>query len=224
MDATTVRLPAGTGFDAGGIGKGLAADLVTTEAIAAGADGICVNLGGDLRVAGTGPDGAWTVGIEKGWYEEAGLDIEWVLPPTPADSSKFPATGATQLGLAFAPDMLAAASQGLDFVSVASEAGRRGLPNEAVYCASKFAQVGFTRALEHELRPHGIRCTNVCPGGVHTDFAIGDDRGRTEGMEALAGMMSAGDVAEAVLFVASRPRNHRILEVAFRPMTEESWG
>jgi NADP-dependent 3-hydroxy acid dehydrogenase YdfG len=113
---------------------------------------------------------------------------------------------------------------GGDFVSVASEAGRRGLPNEAVYCASKFAQVGFTRALEHELRPHGIRCTNVCPGGVHTDFAIGDDRGRTEGMEALAGMMSAEDVAEAVLFVASRPRNHRILEVAFRPMTEESWG
>jgi meso-butanediol dehydrogenase / (S,S)-butanediol dehydrogenase / diacetyl reductase len=113
---------------------------------------------------------------------------------------------------------------GGDFVSVASEAGRRGLPNEAVYCASKFAQVGFTRALDHELRPHGIRCTNVCPGGVHTDFAIGDDRGRTEGMEALAGMMSAQDVAEAVLFVASRPRNHRILEIAFRPVTEESWG
>ncbi len=113
---------------------------------------------------------------------------------------------------------------GGDFVSVASEAGRRGLPNEAVYCASKFAQVGFTRALDHELRPHGIRCTNVCPGGVHTDFAIGDDRGRTEGMEALAGMMSAEDVAEAVLFVASRPRNHRILEIAFRPVTEESWG
>lgn len=113
---------------------------------------------------------------------------------------------------------------GGDFVSVASEAGRRGLPNEAVYCASKFAQVGFTRALDHELREHGIRCTNLCPGGVATDFAIGDDRGRTEGMPALAGMMSAEDVAEAALFVLSRPRNHRILEVAFRPVTEESWG
>jgi NADP-dependent 3-hydroxy acid dehydrogenase YdfG len=113
---------------------------------------------------------------------------------------------------------------GGDFVSVASEAGRRGLPNEAVYCASKFAQVGFTRALDHELRPHGIRCTNVCPGGVQTDFAIGDDRGRTPDMPALAGMMSADDVADAVLFVLSRPRNHRILEVAFRPVTEESWG
>jgi NADP-dependent 3-hydroxy acid dehydrogenase YdfG len=113
---------------------------------------------------------------------------------------------------------------GGDFVSVASEAGRRGLPFEAVYCASKFAQVGFTRALDHELRPHGIRCTSVCPGGVATDFAMEEGRGRTPEMPELAGMMSADDVAEAVLFVLTRPRNHRILEVAFRPMTETSWG
>jgi len=111
-----------------------------------------------------------------------------------------------------------------DFVSVASEAGRRGLPFEAVYCASKFAQVGFTRALDHELRPQGIRCTNVCPGGVATDFAMEEGRGRTPEMPELAGMMSADDVAEAVLFVLTRPRGHRILEVAFRPMTETSWG
>jgi NADP-dependent 3-hydroxy acid dehydrogenase YdfG len=113
-------------------------------------------------------------------------------------------------------------SDAADVVTVASEAGRRGLPFEAVYCASKFAQVGFTRALDHELRPHGIRCTNVCPGGVATEFAMG--RGRTPEMPELAGMMSAEDVAEAVLFVLTRPRNHRILEMAFRPVTEGSWG
>jgi len=111
---------------------------------------------------------------------------------------------------------------GADIVTVASEAGRRGLPFEAVYSASKFAQVGFTRALDHELRPQGVRCTNVCPGGVATEFAMG--RGRTPDMPELAGMMSADDVAEAVLFVLTRPRNHRILEMAFRPMTEGSWG
>ena len=109
-----------------------------------------------------------------------------------------------------------------DIVTLASEAGRRGLPFEAVYCASKFAQVGFTRALDHELREHGVRCTNVCPGGVATDFAIG--RGRTEDMPELAGMMTAENVAEVVLFVLTRPRNHRILETAFRPVTEPSWG
>jgi len=109
-----------------------------------------------------------------------------------------------------------------DIVTLASEAGRRGLPFEAVYCASKFGQVGFTRALDHELREHGIRCTNVCPGGVATDFALDDGRGRTP--DALPGMMTAEDVAEVVLFVLTRPRSHRILETAFRPVTESSWG
>ena len=109
-----------------------------------------------------------------------------------------------------------------DLVTVASEAGRRGLPLEAVYCASKFAQVGFTRALDHELREQGVRCSNVCPGGVATDFAMG--RGRTPDMPALAGMMSAEDVAEVVVFALTRPRTHRILETAFRPVTEPSWG
>ena len=113
-------------------------------------------------------------------------------------------------------------SDAADFVTLASEAGRRGLPYEAVYCASKFAQVGFTRALDHELREHGVRCTNVCPGGVATDFAMG--RGRTPDMPELAGMMSSEDVAEVVIFVLTRPRNHRILETALRPMAEPSWG
>ena len=113
-------------------------------------------------------------------------------------------------------------SDAADIVTIASEAGRRGLPYEATYCASKFAQVGLTSALDHELREHGIRCTSVCPGGVATDFAMG--HGRTPDMPQLAGMMAPTDVAEAVLFVLTRPRSHRILEVAFRPVTEASWG
>ena len=71
-------------------------------------------------------------------------------------------------------------SDAADLVTIASEAGRRGLPYEAVYCSSKFAQVGLTAALDHELREQGVRCTNVCPGGVATDFAMG--RGRTPDM------------------------------------------
>ena len=100
--------------------------------------------------------------------------------------------------------------------------GRRGLPFEAVYCSSKFAQIGLTRSLDHELREAGVRCTNVAPGGVATDFAMG--HGRTPDMPELAGMMRAEDVAEAVVFVLTRPRGHRILEMAFRPVTETSWG
>ena len=109
-----------------------------------------------------------------------------------------------------------------DIVTLASEAGRRGFPGEAVYCASKFGQVGFTRALDGELREHGVRCTNVCPGGVATDFALDDGRGRSP--DVLPGMMTADDVAEVVMFVLTRSRNHRILETALRPMSEASWG
>jgi FAD:protein FMN transferase len=71
VEGSTVRLPEGTGFDPGGIGKGLAADLVVDEILDAGAEGVCVNLGGDVRVAGIAPDGgAWTVAVEHPWSEE----------------------------------------------------------------------------------------------------------------------------------------------------------
>ena len=113
-------------------------------------------------------------------------------------------------------------SAAADVITLASEAGRRGLPNEAAYCASKFGQVGFTRALDHELRERGIRCTNICPGGVATDFELDEGRGRTP--DVLPGMMTADDVAEVVVFALERPRHVRILETALRPMTEDSWG
>ena len=73
----TVSLPPGVGFDPGGIGKGLAADLVAEETLADGlAAGICVNVGGDLRVAGTGPDaGPWVVAIEDPFGGEPAANI-----------------------------------------------------------------------------------------------------------------------------------------------------
>ena len=65
IDEVTVTIPIGIGFDAGGIGKGLAADLVATELIAEGVDGVCINIGGDLRVIGESPSGeGWTLAIE----------------------------------------------------------------------------------------------------------------------------------------------------------------
>lgn len=113
---------------------------------------------------------------------------------------------------------------GGDIVAIASEAGRRGLAGEAAYSASKFGQVGFIKAMDHELRPRGIRATNLCPGGVATAFAVGEGRGRTEGSPALDGMMQADDIADLAEFVLTCPRRYRILEVALRAMTEESWG
>ncbi|WP_066581707.1 SDR family oxidoreductase [Cellulomonas timonensis] len=113
---------------------------------------------------------------------------------------------------------------GGDLITVASEAGRRGLPGEAVYSASKFAQVGLTRALDNELRESGIRASNIAPGGVWTNFAIDDERGRVDGSDQLQGMMRPDDVAELIGFVLTRPRHFRILETALRPVTEAQWG
>lgn len=60
-----LTLPPGVQLDAGGIGKGLAGDVVVAEALAAGAAGALVNLGGDVRVAGEPPtEAGWVVGIE----------------------------------------------------------------------------------------------------------------------------------------------------------------
>jgi 3-oxoacyl-[acyl-carrier protein] reductase len=107
-----------------------------------------------------------------------------------------------------------------DFVSLASVAGLRAFPGEAVYNASKFGMLGFTRALDHELREKDVRVANIAPGGIATDFAMGS--GRTP--ESVDGMMSAEDVADVVLFTVNRPRNLRMLTVSFRPMNEGSWG
>jgi len=60
-----VRLPPGIHLDPGGLGKGLAADLVATELRTAGAEGVLVNVGGALRVVGRSPEGPdWVVAIE----------------------------------------------------------------------------------------------------------------------------------------------------------------
>ena len=107
-----------------------------------------------------------------------------------------------------------------DFVSMASVAGLRAFPGEAVYNASKFGQLGFTRALDHELRELGVRVTNIAPGGIATDFAMGS--GRTP--ESVEGMMTAGQVADVVLYAVNQPRGLRMMTVSFRPMNEGSWG
>ncbi len=72
--SNVVRLPVGLTFDPGGLGKGLAADIVALELIRRGAIGACVNVGGDLRCVGDGPnDGVWDIDIESPF--DAGITI-----------------------------------------------------------------------------------------------------------------------------------------------------
>ena len=101
---------------------------------------------------------------------------------------------------------------------ISSMAGKYGFAGEAVYCATKFAQVGFTQALDKELRPHGIRVGVICPGGVKTEFALG--KGRTEQGVAASGMLEPEAVAEAVLLACTQPPKARIIEIQMRTMDE----
>lgn len=101
---------------------------------------------------------------------------------------------------------------------ISSMAGVYGFAGEAVYCATKFAQVGLAQGLDKELRPHGIRVGTINPGGVKTEFAIG--KGRTEAGVAESGMLEAEDVAEAVLFACTQPAGARIIQIQMRTMAE----
>lgn len=101
---------------------------------------------------------------------------------------------------------------------VSSMAGVYGFPGEAVYCATKFAQVGFAQGLDKELRVHGIKVGTINPGGVKTEFALGKGR-TTQGVEQ-SGMLEAEDVAAAVHFACVQPKGSRIIQVQMRTMAE----
>jgi 3-oxoacyl-[acyl-carrier protein] reductase len=101
---------------------------------------------------------------------------------------------------------------------ISSMAGLYGFAGEAVYCATKFAQVGFAQALDRELRPHGIKVGVICAGGVKTEFALG--RGRTEQSVAASDMLEPSDVAGAVVLACTQSPGARIIEIQMRTMAE----
>jgi NADP-dependent 3-hydroxy acid dehydrogenase YdfG len=94
-----------------------------------------------------------------------------------------------------------------DIVIVASVAGFRGGADEAVYAATKFAQVGLAGALDRELREQGIRVTTIGPAGTATEFAMGT--GRTEDMPELQTYLQPEDIAFAIRTVLEQPRRLR---------------
>ncbi len=110
-------------------------------------------------------------------------------------------------------------SGGGDIVIVASVAGLRGAGDEAVYAATKHAQVGLAGGLDRELREKNIRVSTIAPGGTATEFAMGT--GRTPDMPGLADMLDAEDMAAAVVTVLQQPKSMRTLLWSMRSMKEE---
>ena len=100
-------------------------------------------------------------------------------------------------------------------INIASVAGKQGFATGAIYCASKHAVMGLSRALMLEVRQYNIRVCAICPGSVATDFF------RTESQTTLSSskesVLQAEEIAETILLAASLPENAMIGEIEIRP-------
>lgn len=91
------------------------------------------------------------------------------------------------------------------FITVGSVADHVGFPENAAYASSKYALRGLHETLLEEYRGTGVRLTLVSPGP--TDTAAWDpfDPDNRAGFPSRASMLRPADVADAILFVATRP-------------------
>lgn len=104
---------------------------------------------------------------------------------------------------AFLP-MLRGAGRGT-FVTVGSVADHVGFPENAAYAASKYGLRGLHETLVAEYRGTGVRLALVSPGPTDTDIWAPFEPDRREGLPSRARMLRPADVADAILFIATRP-------------------
>ena len=123
---------------------------------------------------------------------------------------------------AFLPAMRAAGKG--SFITIGSVADHLGLPENSAYAASKFGLRGLHETLLAEYRGTGVRLTLISPGA--TDTAVWDpvDPDHREGFPRRADMLRPADVAEAILFVASRPEHVLIDWLRLEPTSKSSHG
>ncbi len=106
-----------------------------------------------------------------------------------------------------------------DIVMTSSVAGMIPVVWEPIYSASKHAVQAFVHALRRQVAPQGLRVCAVAPGPVVT--ALLDDWPKAKMEEALAAgsLMQPEAVADAVLFMLTRPRNITIRDLVILPQS-----
>jgi 3-hydroxy acid dehydrogenase/malonic semialdehyde reductase len=105
-------------------------------------------------------------------------------------------------------------------INIGSIAGHQTYPMGNVYCASKFAVTALSRSLKMDLLGTAVRVSSVDPGLVETEFSQVRFHGDTErAAKAYAGMtpLRPEDVAEIVVFCATRPAHVNIGELLVTP-------
>ena len=105
-------------------------------------------------------------------------------------------------------------------INIGSIAGHETYANGVVYCATKHAVAAITRGLGIDTLGTGVRVSSVDPGLVNTEFSVvrfHGDQERADGVYAGMTPLSARDVADAVLFCASRPAHANVREMVLMP-------
>ncbi len=112
---------------------------------------------------------------------------------------------------------------GASIINIGSNAGHAAYEGAAAYCAAKAGELQITRVLRFELNGTGIRVSTVDPGLVKTDFSLVRFKGDAERAEKVyAGInpLVAEDIAEILVWVASRPPHVNIDEILVKPVDQ----
>ncbi|AYG62815.1 SDR family oxidoreductase [Rhizobium jaguaris] len=104
-----------------------------------------------------------------------------------------------------------------DIIMTSSIAGLVPVVWEPIYTASKHAVQAFVHTLRRQVAKHGIRVGAVAPGPVVTALISDWPKAKLDETIAAGGLMEATEVAEAVLFMLSRPRNVTIRDLVILP-------
>jgi len=116
---------------------------------------------------------------------------------------------------------------GASILNIGSVAGHTVYEGGAAYCAAKAGELQITRALRLELLGTGIRVGTVDPGLAETEFSLVRFKGNaTEAKKVYEGInpLTAEDVAEILVWVASRPAHVNIDELIVKPVDQAAVG
>ncbi|ANP91375.1 SDR family oxidoreductase (plasmid) [Rhizobium leguminosarum bv. viciae 248] len=108
-----------------------------------------------------------------------------------------------------------------DIILTSSVAGMIPVVWEPIYTASKHAVQAFVHTLRRQVAKHGLRVGAVAPGPVVTALLSDWPQEKLDEALAAGGLMEANEVAEAVLFMLTRPRNITIRDLVILPQSAD---